>query len=735
LDVLITGGYGFIGSHVANKFYKEGHRIVIIDNLSTGKAENVKVKHRFYKIDSEDSDCEKIFSAKKFDIVIHLSEHINSKNTSTTGDIVSASNNSGLVNILGLSEKRGVKKFIFASSASVYGNAEELPVKEDAKPNPISPLGMSSYIKEYYCIKWGEIYDLNILCLRIPNVYGPGQEISGEPGVITTFTNNIINGRNLIINGYGTRTRDFIYIEDLVDGIYRTAVSKECMGVINLSTNTECSIKDLAEKLSAVHKVRKIIYKEEQKGEIQRSRLDNTKVKKLIKWQPKYNLKAGLEKTIKWYLLLKSVDKTAKKLKKHLGYKKKRVSRAWVAYIENIIFFLVIAFLQWGHLFTDTKFFDLKIDYSIIYIIIMGILWGQRQAYLAMILSSALFIGGNLFLGMDIVTFVYTPENLLRLAAYILVGMVTGYSIERKNRDLESKDLTIQSLKNKYSFLTNVYNETKIIKNELENQIIDTEDSFGVIYGIIQKLDSLEIEKIFSSAVGAIERIMKTDSVSIYTLNIDGGNNFMRLRSRSVILEDKIPNSIKISNFKELEEVVKTKSIYLNRKLDPKMPVMMAPVIDEKKVIAIISVHRTNFENLTLHYENLFQTIVGLITNTLKRAYFFEASLRDKRYVVGTRILTSQTFGKILQEVKNNKEELGMSYALLAVSSKGETYSQISEKVVTCIRDNDYIGLSDSGKVYILLSNTKNNYANMVIERLNKIGIKSSLVEKGLDDL
>jgi len=487
--------------------------------------------------------------------------------------------------------------------------------------------------------------------------------------------------------------------------------------------------------LSATHKIRKIIYKEEQKGEIQRSRLDNTKVKKLTKWQLKYSLKAGLEKTFKWYSLLESIDKATKKPKKRPGHKKKKVSRTGVAYIENIIFFLVIAFLQWSHLFIDTKFFDLKIDYSIIYIIIMGILWGQRQAYLAMILSSALFIGGNLLSGIDIVTFVYTPENLLRLAAYLLVGMVTGYSIERKNRDLESKDLTIQSQKNKYSFLTDVYNETKIIKNELENQIIDTEDSFGVIYGIIQKLDSLEIEKIFSSAIGAVERIMKTDSVSIYTLNIGGGNNFMRLRSRSVLLEDKIPNSIKISNFKELGEVIKTKSIYVNRKLDPNIPVMMAPVIDEKKVIAIVSVHRTKFENLTLHYENLFQTIVGLITNTLKRAYFFEVSLRDKRYVTDTRILTSQTFGKILQEVKNNKEELGMSYTLLAVASQEETYSQISNKVINSIRDNDYIGLSDSGKIYILLSNTKDNYANIVIERLNKIGIKSSLVEKGLDDL
>ena len=144
-------------------------------------------------------------------------------------------------------------------------------------------------------------------------------------------------------------------------------------------------------------------------------------------------------------------------------------------------------------------------------------------------------------------------------------------------------------------------------------------------------------------------------------------------------------------------------------------------------------IHKVNFENLTLHYENLFQTVIGLISNALKRAYLFEASLHDKRYVGNTRILTPYTFDKILKEIQNNKDELGMSYSLLRVSEDGKSLEQISNKIINNIRDNDYIGLSKKNKIYILLSNTSSDYANIVIDRLKKNGIKSFLLKEDID--
>ncbi|MCL4417437.1 MAG: NAD-dependent epimerase/dehydratase family protein [Actinobacteria bacterium] len=742
MKVLISGGYNFIGSDLAAKFIKEGHNVTVIDKLAKEEYERAaKEKYRFYNLSNSNPECEKIFGAGRFEIVIYIPEYesadITSPKLSSSEDILSSCNVSGLVNMLDLSTKNKVKKFVLFSSSEIYGNTGENPAGEETAPNPVSLKGMSSYVMEYYCFRWGEINNLNILSLRISNFYGPQQQPDGLPqpqDAVSVFLDRILQDESIIINDSGTQTRDFIYIDDLIDGVYKASINKDCSGIFNLSSKAENSINSLVENLSSLKKPSKIIYQKNFKEKIQRSWLDNSKISGVINWEPKVSFGEGIKITYKW----KQLQKEAKKRRRHApekaegSHKKKRIKA--IAYIENIILFLLAAFMQWGNLFFNIKMPVLKIDYSIIYIIIMGIMWGQTQAYIAMILSVALYVGMNLFTGADIVTFVYTPENLIRLAAYILAAIVTGYSIERKNRELESRNLLIQNLQDKYMFLSDIYNDTRIVKNELENQIIETEDSFSAIYKIIQEVDSLEIEKVFSGAISAIERIMRTNQVSIYTLSNDGSNNFMRLKARSLVLLDKVPNSIKISDFEPLRQVVQTKNIYINRDFISDMPVMIAPVLEEKNVIAVISVLSAPFENLTLHYQNLFQTVVGLITNALKRAYFFEASLKDKRYIPNTRILTSFTFEKILREIRNNKTELGMSYTLLRVEKNDRSLEEISGRVVRVIRDNDYIGTSVDDNVYILLSNTNNNYAGLVLERLQKAEIIASLVLEDFDD-
>ena len=743
MRVLISGGYNFIGSTLAATFIKEGHDVTVIDNLTHeehGKA--VEEKYKFYNLSSSSPECEKVFGASRFEIVIHIPEYesisIAPQKLLAPEDISSSCNVSGLVNMLNLSTKNKVKKFVLLSSSEIYGNTQESPASEETVPNPVSLKGLSSYVMEYYCSRWGEINNLNVLSLRISNVYGPRQQVpdnSHKPqDAVSLFLDKIIQGEEITINGSGTQTRDFIYMDDLIDGVYKASVNKNCSGIFNLSSKVERSINSVVENLSALKKPGKTIYQQSVREKIQRSWLDNSKISSIIDWKPEVSFDEGIKITYKWEQLQKEGKKRKRFGDEKVAGKQKKKPVKAIAYIENIVLFVFVAFLQWGNLFFNIKLPDLKIDYSIIYIILMGIMWGQTQAYIAMILSAGLYVGMSLFAGADIVTFFYTPENLIRIAAYIIVGIVTGYSIERKNRELESRELSIQNLQNKYSFLSDVYTETRIVKNELENQIIETEDSFSAIYKIIQEVDSLEIEKVFSGAISAIERIMRTNQVSIYTLSSDDSNNFMRLKARSLVLLDKVPNSIKISDFNELRQVIQTKSTYINRNFTPKIPVMMAPVLEEKDVIAVISIHSTAFENLTMHYENLFQTVVGLITNALKRAYFFEASLKDKRYILNTRILTSFTFEKILKEIQNNKAGLGMSYTLLQVERNDKSLEEISERVVRVIRDNDYIGTSDDGSIYILLSNTKNDYAGLVLERLKKAEINASMVLEDFND-
>jgi len=736
LNILITGGYGFLGTYVAERFIKNGHRITIIDNLSGVSDHKIELKHRFYKLDAADPKCIKIFESRNIDIVIHLSGHTAEKTAEITCQPDNNTDFTCLANMLCLAEKHKVKKFVIVSCSSIYGkpgSIKELPFRETDKLQPVTPSGMNNYIKEYYCRKWSELFKLKTLCIRASNIYGPGN--NKIKGVISAFIGNILDRKRLTIYGYGTQTRDFIYVKDFADALYRAVSDPECPDTINISTNTKSSINDLANILSRLFKVKKIDHKNSLRISINHSRLDNSKIKK-IGWKPVYDLENGLKHTYAWHekqdMLRKKENGPGKRMRKAIN----NFPRHVLAYIENIIFFLIIAYIQYNHLFLDLYSSDIALDYSLIYIAIMGILWGQRQAYLAMILSSALFIGSSLLVGTDIVTFLYTPSNLLQLAAYLLIGIITGYTIEKRNRDLESKNYAFNNLTKKYKFLNEVYSETRIVKDELQNQIIETEDSFGTIYSIVQEVNSLEIEKVFAASIDALERIMKTDSVSIYTVSTNGKSGFLRLKTRSNSLNERITNSIDVKKYPEFKEVISSRSLVVNHKLKPGIPFIMAPIIDNKDVIAIVSLHEVPFENITMHYENLFQTVVSLISNALKRAYFFEASLKDKRYISDTRILNPDTFEKILDEVRKKEEDLGMSYSLLRVSSTCQkSLQELSIIITESVRDNDYIGISNKKRVYILLSNTQHNHAQIVIDRLSNRNIESSIITKEINDI
>jgi UDP-glucuronate decarboxylase len=736
LNILITGGYGFLGKHVAERFIKDGHKVIIIDSGSGISQYKIESGHKLFDLDVNDPACIKIFESRNIDIVIHLAGikmKAYSGNHKRTED---DANLTGLANMLTLSEKYDIKKFIIVSCSSIYGNPgslRELPFREDDKPEPVNPAGMNNYIKEYYTKKWSELYSLDTLCIRTGNIYGPGEKPDG--GVIPAFIDNILNSRKLLVSGYGTQTRDFLYVEDFADALLRAALDNKYTGILNISSNKRHSINVLTKTLSRLFEVKKIEHLNDRRISINHSMLDNTRIKR-TGWQPENSLEEGLKKTFAWH---REQFEQGKKLRKPvLRFRNalKNFPRQVLAYIENVLAFLVVAFLQYNNLFLELFSSELVFDYSLIYIAIMGILWGQKQAYLAMLLSSALFIGTSLLSGTDIVSFIYTPENLLKLAAYVLIGVITGYSIEKRNRDLESREYALKSLNKKYDFLNEVYDETRVVKDELQNQIIETEDSFGVIYGIVQEVDSLEIEKVFAASIDAIEKIMKTDSVSIYTVNSNEKTKFMRLKTRSNSLNGHVPNSIDLDKNPDYKEVITSRSIVVNHDLKEDVPMLTAPVIDGSKVIAVVSLHEIPFENLTMHYENLFQTVVSLISNALKRAYFFEASLKDKRYVNNTRILNPDTFEKILGEVREKDAELGMSYSLLRISrAPNKRLIDLSDAIIKSIRDNDYIGISEKKKIYILLSNTAHSHANIVIDRLSSQGIESSIVSRRDNDI
>ncbi|MCG8484882.1 MAG: NAD-dependent epimerase/dehydratase family protein, partial [Clostridia bacterium] len=208
MRILITGGYGFIGSHTAERFHKEGHDIYIIDNLSFGKKENLNIKHTFFNIDASDERCKEIFANNSIDVVIHLA----AQNNFDQYDEYSKSNILGLVNMLSLSKEHNIKKFIFSSSASVYGNPTKTRVDEQEKCNPISEDGLNKLVGEKYCKFYNDIYGLNTVILRLSNVYGPRQFSNDKNSIAFTFFQTIVNNEITICQNREP-IQDFIYVE------------------------------------------------------------------------------------------------------------------------------------------------------------------------------------------------------------------------------------------------------------------------------------------------------------------------------------------------------------------------------------------------------------------------------------------------------------------------------------------------------------------------------------------
>lgn len=721
MEVLITGGYGFIGSFVAERFHKEGHQVVILDNLQTGNRKNVSCKHKSFILDVEDPKCEEVFLSHKFDVVIHLAAQVDVTTSMDSPSLDTQTNILGLVNILQLSSKYGVSKFVFASSAAVYGADEELPLHENSSGSPISMYGMNKLIGEFYCEKWTEIFNLDTICFRFSNVYGPRQGTKAEGGVVSIFLNKLMSEEKLTVFGDGYQTRDFIYVEDVADGIYRASFT-EHSGVLNLSTNTECSINRLLEILNQSFDIKGIDYQEAKAGDIYKSRLDNTKVKRVLDWVPLYSLEEGLQKTIDW-----AKEEHEQQQTEEIAVKKDSRLRSLftvaLPYLENglaaLLLFASIQFAWFDHHFIDLK---------LVYIIVMGAFYGTKQSILSVILASLLYLTESWQNGRELVSLLYDPDSLLRIAIYLIVGIIVGYSIDKRNREVLSQQLQVQNIEEKYEFLTEIYKDTRVVKEQLQNQIVNSEDSVGKIYNITKELDSLEPEVVFQSAVHVLEQIMKTDEISIYTLNKSG--HYMRLMAKSKKPHFTVPRSLKIADNPYLTEILGSKQVFFNQILSREVPLMSAPIIDNGVVVAIVSVHTYQFERYSLYTHNLFKVAVNLITSALSRAFRYLDATYGERYVEGTNILIPKYFAGILDSKEQAKKQLNIEYAVLRLDEWSGTLEELSNRVSGSLREFDYLGMDDHKQIYIVLSNSGSADAGIVLERLTRLDVLASLVEE-----
>ena len=303
MKILITGGAGFIGSHLADRYLELGHEVVIVDNLITGQRENIPAEATFYELDICDTEgIERVFKTERPDIVSHQAAQMDVRKSVADPIYDATVNVLGTINLLQNCVKNEVSKFIFASTGgAIYGEQDYFPADEEHPLRPLSPYGITKLTTEKYLYFYHHTYGLTYTVLRYANVYGPRQNPHGEAGVVAIFSTRMLSGEQPIINGDGKQTRDYVYVGDVVQaGVL--ALTGGDNRIYNVGTGIETDVNTLFRMISTyVGKPIEELHGPAKPGEQLRSVLDYSRIQAELGWKPSVSLDEGIEKTVQFF--------------------------------------------------------------------------------------------------------------------------------------------------------------------------------------------------------------------------------------------------------------------------------------------------------------------------------------------------------------------------------------------------------------------------------------------------
>jgi UDP-glucose 4-epimerase len=302
MRILVTGGAGFIGSHVVDTYIEAGHDVFVVDDLSTGKLENLHPRAHFIHADLLDLAVRKLIAAEKIEVVNHHAAQMDVRRSVADPLFDARVNLLGMLNVLEGAREAKVKKVIFSSSGgTVYGEQTEFPASEDHATQPISPYGVSKRSGEHYLYFYSVEYGIPYIALRYANIYGPRQDPHGEAGVVAIFTLRLLSGQQPVINGDGKQTRDYVFVKDVARANL-AALRVDYCGPINIGTSIEIDVNQLFLHLRTLtNSSLPEIHGPTKPGEQRRSVLTWNRAREVLGWSPTVGLEEGLRETVAFF--------------------------------------------------------------------------------------------------------------------------------------------------------------------------------------------------------------------------------------------------------------------------------------------------------------------------------------------------------------------------------------------------------------------------------------------------
>jgi UDP-glucose 4-epimerase len=302
MKILITGGAGFIGSHVADAFIAAGHQVAIVDDLSTGRREHVHDEARFYQLDVQDSAVGGVFQREQPEVLCHHAAQMDVRRSVTDPIFDARVNLLGLLNLMELGRQHGLRRVLFASTGgAIYGEQDIFPAPEEHRTEPLSPYGVAKLASERYLYFYEQAYGIRYVALRYANVYGPRQNPHGEAGVVAIFAEKLLRGETPVINGDGLQTRDYVYVGDIARANV-AALEADFTGAVNLGTGVETDVNTLFHMICRECGVSvPERHGPAKPGEQRRSSIANRLASRVLGWQPRYTLEAGMRETAAYF--------------------------------------------------------------------------------------------------------------------------------------------------------------------------------------------------------------------------------------------------------------------------------------------------------------------------------------------------------------------------------------------------------------------------------------------------
>jgi UDP-glucose 4-epimerase len=302
MKILVTGGAGFIGSHVVDAYLAAGHDVLVVDDLSTGKPENLDPRARFHRLDIGDAKVVELIRDERPAVLSLHAAQMDVRRSVADPLFDARVNVLGTLNLLEGARRANVRRVIFVSSGgAVYGEQERFPAREDHPTNPVSPYGVSKRSGELYAFFYQAEYHIPFVALRYANVYGPRQDPHGEAGVVAIFAQKMLRGEPVTVNGDGRQTRDYVYVGDVVRANL-LALESTATGPFNVGTGIETDVNELARLLrEAAGTTSEVRHGPAKAGEQRRSVVDAGRATEVLGWRPEVSLAEGLQRTVAWF--------------------------------------------------------------------------------------------------------------------------------------------------------------------------------------------------------------------------------------------------------------------------------------------------------------------------------------------------------------------------------------------------------------------------------------------------